>query len=168
MNPEIEELEDILDAILRGVQEALQNGEVLSEEFQSQIAQEIIYLTGEIDQLYQQGGQGAPPITPPGGGQGEGIQEAMPSSNIEGFAYDDKTGKLMVRFLGKHPNRNGPIYSYQGVPPNIFDIFRRGAIPAKTNGKNKWGEWWQGKYPSMGAAMYHVIRAGGYPYQRVS
>jgi hypothetical protein len=96
------------------------------------------------------------------------IETGMPSSNIEGFAYDDKSGRLLVRFLGKHPNRNGPIYSYDQVPPNIFEIFRRGAIPAKTNGRNKWGQWWQGKYPSMGAAMYHLIRAGNYPYRRVA
>lgn len=102
-----------------------------------------------------------------GGGRGD-LTPAMPSSNVEGFAYDDKTGRLLVRFLGKHPNKNGPIYGYEGVPPNIFEIFRKGAIPAKTNGKNKWGEWWQGKYPSIGAAMYHLIKAGGYPYQRLT
>jgi KTSC domain-containing protein len=96
------------------------------------------------------------------------LTPAMPSSNVEGFAYDDKTGRLLIRFLGKHPNRNGPIYGYSGVPPNIFEIFRRGAIPAKTDGKNKWGQWWRGKYPSIGAAMYHLIRAGNYPYARLS
>mgnify|MGYP001558330300 CR=1 FL=1 len=103
-----------------------------------------------------------------GGGGGGNLTPAMPSSNVEGFAYDDKTGRLLVRFLGKHPIRNGPIYGYEGVPKNIFEIFRKGAIPAKTNGINKWGSWWQGKYPSIGAAMYHVIRGGAYPYQRLS
>lgn len=53
MNPEIEELEDILDMILKGVQEILQSGEVLSDEFQIQIAEEITALTQEIDQLYE-------------------------------------------------------------------------------------------------------------------
>jgi hypothetical protein len=110
----------------------------------------------------QQQPEGISSLTP------HNINEAMPSSNIEGFAYDDKTGKLLVRFLGKHPNRNGPIYGYEGVPANIFEIFRKGAIPAKTDGKNKWGQWWKGKYPSIGAAMYHVIKAGGYRYQRLS
>jgi KTSC domain len=107
----------------------------------------------------------------PIGGPGprpDDITPAMPSSNVEGFAYDDKTGRMLVRFLGKYPDKEGPIYGYEGIPKNIFEIFRKGGIPAKTNGKNKWGTWWQGKYPSIGAAMYHLIRAGNYPYQRLS
>jgi hypothetical protein len=68
MNEQIEELENILDMILRGVQEALQNGEVLSEELQMQIAQEITTLTQEIDQLHEESQNQAPspeqPISP--------------------------------------------------------------------------------------------------------
>jgi len=105
---------------------------------------------------------------PIGGPTTSDLTPAMPSSNVEGFAYDDKTGRMLVRFLGKHPDREGPIYAYSGIPKNIFDIFQKGGIPAKTNGRNKWGSWWQGKYPSIGAAMYHLIRAGGYPYQRLT
>jgi len=163
MNPE--ELRALLLELVQAINLVMQSGEVLSDEFQGQLAQTLSNLVSRIDQGRgkQSDADGLPP-TPPE----SDIQEAMPSSNVEGFAYDDKTGRLLVRFLGKHPNRNGPIYSYGGVPPNIFDIFRRGAIPAKTNGKNKWGEWWQGKYPSMGAAMYHLIRAGGYPYRRIA
>ena len=143
-----------------------QNGATLNVESQRALGE---LLQNILQLIQQEEPQGAPPLTPQGptGPSGPGITQAMPSSNVEGFAYDDKTGRLLVRFLGKHPNRNGPIYAYDGVPPNIFDIFRRGAIPAKTNGRNKWGEWWQGKYPSMGAAMYHVIRAAGYPYRRM-
>ncbi len=164
MNPE--ELQELLRALIQAVTEVIQSGEELPDELQGMIADTLDNLVTRIDES-RQGGAGQPPITPPGG-HPPGIEEAMPSSNIEGFAYDDKTGRLMVRFLGKHPNRNGPIYAYQGVPANIADIFMRGAIPAKTNGKNKWGSWFQGKYPSMGAAMAHVIKAGGYPYQRMS
>jgi hypothetical protein len=96
------------------------------------------------------------------------LQPAMPSSNVEGFAYDDNTGQLLVRFLGEHPNRNGPIYAYGGVPKKIFDLFRSGAIPARTDGQNKWGKWWKGKVPSIGASMFTLIKNGGYPYQRIS
>ncbi|MFA7192396.1 MAG: KTSC domain-containing protein [Candidatus Paceibacterota bacterium] len=142
-----------------------QNGANLNVESQRALGDLLQNVLQVIQQ--QSGGVGEPPLTPPQPPGGEGLQEAMPSSNIEGFSYDDKTGKLLVRFLGKHPNKNGPIYGYDGVPANIADIFMRGAIPAKTNGKNKWGSWWQGKYPSMGAAMAHVIKAGGYPYRRV-
>ncbi len=108
-----------------------------------------------------------PPITPPGGGEPE-LNPAMPSSNVEGFAYDDKSGRLLVRFLGKHPNRNGPIYGYSGVPKQVFDMFRKGAVPARTDGQNKWGKWWKGKVPSMGASLYTLIKTQNYPYQRLS
>jgi hypothetical protein len=98
----------------------------------------------------------------------ENIKQSMPSSNVEGFAYDDKNGNLLVRFLGDYPNRNGPIYSYGGVPKEIFDLFQKGAIPARTDGKNKWGKWWKGKVPSIGASLYTLIKERGYPYQRLS
>ncbi len=92
----------------------------------------------------------------------DGIQHApLLSSNIYGFKYDPKKGQLLVRF------NNGGVYSYGGVPPGVFDAFQQGAVPAKTNGKNKFGEWWKGKIPSLGAAFYELIRNGGYPYQRL-
>jgi hypothetical protein len=144
-----------------------QNGANLNLESQRALG-ELLQNILQVIQQEQPGGMPPGPLPPPSGPHGPDLDQGMPSSNVEGFNYDDKTGRLLVRFLGKHPNRNGPIYSYEGVPANIADIFMKGAIPAKTNGRNKWGQWWQGKYPSMGAAMYHVIRAGGYPYRRVS
>ncbi len=96
------------------------------------------------------------------------LNESGPSSNIESFGYDEKNGNLMVRFLGDHPNRNGPVYSYQGVPKQIYDLFRVGAVPARSDGRNAWGTWWRGKVPSLGASLYTLIRGGNYPYQRVS
>lgn len=96
------------------------------------------------------------------------IAEAMPSSNIAAFGYDDKQGRLLVRFLGKYPNKNGPVYEYSGVPIEIFDLFRKGAVPARTDGQNKWGKWWRGKVPSIGASLYTLLKTQNYPYQRVS
>lgn len=117
-----------------------------------------------ILQIIQEQGQQEAPIPTPQ----QPLTEAMPSSNVEGFAYDDKTGKLLVRFLGKHPNRNGAVYAYSGVPRVIFDLFQRGAVPASTNGQNKWGKWWKGKKPSVGSALHHLIKIQGYPYNRLS
>ncbi len=93
----------------------------------------------------------------------DGIEHApLQSSNIYGFRYDPKTGKLMVRF------NSGSVYGYTGVSPAVFKIFQNGAVPAKTTGKNKWGQWWTGKIPSLGAAFHALIKLGGYPYQRLS
>lgn len=92
----------------------------------------------------------------------EGIPHAdINSSNIYGFRYDPQSGSLRVRF------QNGSVYGYQGVPPQIFNLFKQGAIAAKTNGQNNFGRWWIGKQPSLGASFYELIRSGGYPYQKL-
>ena len=60
MNPEIEELENILDAILEAVQEILQSGEEISPDLQNKIADEILYLNSEIERLHAE--EEPPPI----------------------------------------------------------------------------------------------------------
>lgn len=98
MNPEIEELENILDAILRGVQEVLQSGEILSDEFQEQIANEITTLTQEIDQLYTaQQSQEVPPQP-----IATGANLGAPPSPIKKFPY----------FLNRHNLTGDPTTSY--------------------------------------------------------
>lgn len=96
------------------------------------------------------------------------MDRSMPSSNVHSFGYDDKTGRLLVKFQGDYPDQNGPVYGYEGVPKNIYNLFQAGAIPARTNGQNKWGKWWKGKVPSLGASLYTLIKNGGYPYQRLT
>lgn len=96
-------------------------------------------------------------------GEEDGIPQApLESSNIYGFNYNPKNGSLLVRF------QSGSVYGYRGVPPGVFNVFRNGAVPARTNGQNEHGRWWIGKQPSLGAAFYQMIRQGNYPYQRLS
>lgn len=93
----------------------------------------------------------------------QGIDQApLQSSNIWGFNYDPRSGHLKVRFQG------GSVYEYEGVPPFIYNIFSKGAIPARTEGQNQYGRWWVGKNPSLGAAFWNLIRSGPYPYERVA
>lgn len=96
--------------------------------------------------------------------QVDGIPKApAQSSTIYGFQYNPKTKKLRVRF------NEGGVYEYEGVPPQIYQIFEKGAVAAKTSGSNKWGRWWVGKRdPSYGAAFHELIRMGNYPYIKVS
>lgn len=66
MNPELEELESLLDELLRGIQDVLQSGEVLNDEFQGMLAEELSYLTNRIDEINQeQANQPEPPQEPP-------------------------------------------------------------------------------------------------------
>jgi hypothetical protein len=162
LNPDEEllALEELLDQLLRGIQDVLQSGEILSDEFQMALAQELEVTTSRIDQLRAET-QVTPQPTPP-------LEPSMPSSNINAFGYDDKSGRLLVKFQGDYPQQNGPVYAYTGVPKQIFDLFKKGAVPARTDGKNRWGKWWKGKVPSMGASMYTLIKEGGYPYAKLS
>ena len=121
----------------------------------NQIAQEPGRLANVESRLSNQ-------VTLPAGEQIGGIPKApLNSSNVYGFQYDPRNSKLMVRFQG------GGVYRYDGVPPSIFKIFQAGAIPAKTNGENKFGKWWVGKKPSLGATFFNIIR-DLFPYQRVA
>jgi KTSC domain len=143
------------------------NANSLNQETQqalTELLQNVFELINESNRIIG-GGSDVERLT---GGGTINLPESGPSSNIESFGYDEKNGNLMVRFLGDHPNRNGPIYSYQGVPKQIFDLFRIGAVPARTDGQNEWGEWWKGKVPSLGASLHTLIKGGGYPYQRLS
>lgn len=160
------ELQEMLNELLAAIQEVLQSGEELSDEIQGALADTIGLMLQRIDELRAQGSPADG--LPPGDIGQQQIQQAMPSSNVEGFAYDDKTGKLLVRFLGNYPNKNGPIYAYSGVPKEIFDMFQKGAVPARTDGQNKWGKWWKGKVPSIGASLYTLIKTRNYPYQKIS
>lgn len=161
MNPQ--ELQTMLAELMKAINLVLQSGEPMSDEFQGLLAQTLETLVNAIDQM---GGQPVTNLTPTT--SEPPIEQGMPSSNVEGFAYDKNTGRLFVRFLGKHPNRNGPIYQYEGVPRRIFELFQKGAVPARTDGKNKWGRWWKGKVPSIGASLYTLIKTQNYPYQRVA
>lgn len=101
-------------------------------------------------------------ITPPQGEVEGGVPKAdLQSSNIYGFQYDPESSSLRVRF------NNGGVYEYDGVPPFVYRMFERGAIPAKTNGQNQWGAWWVGKQPSLGATFHQLIR-DHFPYERVA
>lgn len=89
----------------------------------------------------------------------------FPSSNVAGMRYDPTSKKLLVKF---HGEKKEPVYQYDGVPPQIFQILKHGNAFAQTKGKNKWGEWWPMKNPSIGASVNQYLKAGGYPYQRLS
>jgi len=92
-----------------------------------------------------------------------GIPQApLQSSNIWGFSYEPGSKKLFVRFQGDG------VYEYDGVPPQIFNLFQQGAVPAKTTGSNNYGSWWVGKNPSLGASLFELIKSKGYPYQKVA
>jgi hypothetical protein len=134
----------------------------------NQVSQQALgSLLQNVLQVIQQDTQEAS-LTPPMPPEKISLSRPMPSSNIHSFGYDPKNERLLVKFQGDYPDQNGPIYGYDKVPKAIFDMFQKGAIPARTDGSNKWGKWWKGKVPSLGASMYTLIKQGGYQYQRLT
>lgn len=152
----INELKEALRDVMMLISE---RGQPLSPDLKALLVQVMEHVANRIQQLR---GQEQLPTEIPD------LQPSYPSSNINSFSYDEDTGKLFVKFQGDYPQQNGPVYQYGGVPRQIFDLFRKGAVPARTDGKNKWGKWWKGKNPSMGASMFTLIKNGGYPYQKVA
>jgi hypothetical protein len=182
MTASLQQLTGLQDALLNQLQVVLSTGRPLSDSHQGLIAQQLAWLEGRIEELegFQQPepeeeneADGlTPPVPPnpsvPTGGEVPEL-EAAPheSSNINAFRYNPANGQLFVKFQGKFPSQDGPVYSYEGVPKNIYDLFSRGAVAPKTSGSNSWHTWKEGVTPSHGASMYALIRQGAYPYQRV-
>jgi len=159
---ELQELEQLLKELLQGIQQVIQSGEELSDEFQSQLAKTLGILVERIDQLQDENPvEGLHPQQP------ELQPGPFPSSNVNSFKYDPKSQRLFVKFHGKDSAEAGPIYSYEKVPEHIFDIFRRGAVAPKTSGKNQYHQWFEGVTPSLGASMNALIKAGGYPFKKL-
>jgi len=96
-------------------------------------------------------------------GEEAGIPQAgLQSSTVYGFKYSPKNKRLFVKFQGDG------VYKYDNVPSVIARLFMDGASRAKTQGSNRYGAWWQGKKPSLGAALNQHIKNLGFPYQKIS
>jgi hypothetical protein len=160
---QIQELKDSLREVLMMISE---RGQPVNEDMRLMIVRVMEHVANRIQELRtQEQGQGAPiPPAPPTEHLTPG---PFPSSSVNAFDYNDQTGELKVKFHGKDEADAGPTYAYSGVPRFIYDIFRRGAVPPRTSGRNRWHSWTKNRMPSLGAAMYHLIRTN-YPYQRVA
>lgn len=159
MNPE---LQTLLIQLVQGINQVLNSGEHLSDEFQGMLAQTLEAIVARIDETSQEtipSLGGPPPELEPG---------PYPSSNVNSFKYNPKTGTLFVKFHGKESADSGPIYRYQNVPLNVYDVFSKGRVAPKTSGQNRYHRWIRGVTPSLGASLYALIREGGYAYQRVA
>jgi len=164
---EIQELQELLRELLAGIQEVLQSGEILTDEFQGQLAETLNILTTRIDELQNENPtevlQPAQAEQPPNIGSGP-----FESSNINGFKYNPKTKDLYVQFHGPYPQAAGSVYKYNNVPEFIYNVFSQGAVGPKTSGQNRYHKWIKGVTPSLGGTMNALIKAGGFQYQRLS
>jgi len=82
------------------------------------------------------------------------------SSNVWKFKYNTITGEFVVKF------QDGDVYTYYDVPQDVFQMVADGDASCISEGSNKWGEWFIGKSPSVGAALYEYVISNGYAYSQ--
>lgn len=162
---ELQQLEQLLEELIAGIQTVLMSGEVLSDEIMGMLAQELSLTFDRIQELRAEN-----PVEDlqPAAEVPQLDQAPYPSSNVNSFKYNPDTEQLFVKFHGKDSAGSGPTYQYQNVPKNIYDVFSKGRVGPKTSGQNQYHRWIKGVTPSLGASMYALIREGNFPYQRMS
>ena len=168
MNPneELELIKEAIREILADLQEMMQEGEILSDELQDSVANLLDRAAARIVELQKELSQEPVEALTPQVPQLD--QGPFPSSNVNSFKYNPKTGQLFVKFHGAESAESGPTYSYKGVPKNTYDIFAQGRVAPKTSGQNQYHRWIKGVTPSLGASLNALIKNGGFSYQRVS
>jgi hypothetical protein len=73
------------------------------------------------------------------------------SSNVKKIMYQDETKEMVIQF------NSGDIYTYYDVDFALFQEIFNGAGICRTEGSNRWGSWFIGKTPSVGAAVNQLL-----------
>lgn len=82
------------------------------------------------------------------------------SSNVDKIMYNDEIQEMVIKF------NDGSYYTYYDVPFSLFqDIFTGNGV-CRTEGSNQWGEWYIGKTPSVGAAVYTRLVEANIKYKK--
>ena len=80
------------------------------------------------------------------------------SSNVKKILYQDETSEMTIQF------HSGNIYTYYEIDFALFQEVLNGAGICRTEGENRWGSWFVGKTPSVGAAVNQLL--DGVRYKR--
>lgn len=73
------------------------------------------------------------------------------SSNVDRVKYFEEDKRLVVKF------NDGSYYTYFDIDEDIFNSIIEGDAVCKTEGQNEFGEWFIGKSPSVGAAVWKYL-----------
>lgn len=83
------------------------------------------------------------------------------SANVWKFKYNTITEEFVVKF------QDGSTYTYYNVPENVFSKVIEGDAACISEGENRFGSWFIGKSPSVGAALYQYVIEGGYTFAEI-
>jgi hypothetical protein len=73
------------------------------------------------------------------------------SSNVDRVKYFEEDKRLVVKF------NDGSYYTYFDIDESVFFSIIEGDAVCKTEGENEFGEWFVGKTPSVGAAIWKYL-----------
>jgi hypothetical protein len=80
------------------------------------------------------------------------LKRNLKSSNVDRVLYDDELKQLYVKF------KEGDTYTYFEVDYDTFQSIVTGlGGTCKTEGENKFGSWFEGKTPSIGASVWDQL-----------
>ena len=79
------------------------------------------------------------------------LRRNLNSANVDRILFNDETNELAIQF------KEGDVYIYPNQSKEMFDSLVRGEGICRTEGENKWGSWFVGKTPSIGAAVYSKL-----------
>jgi hypothetical protein len=82
------------------------------------------------------------------------------SSNVDRVKYFEEDKRLVVRF------NDGSYYTYFDIDEKVFFSIIEGDATCKTSGENEFGEWFVGKTPSVGAAIWKYLIDEGVRYEQ--
>lgn len=85
------------------------------------------------------------------------------SSNVKSYRYDTEMETLIIEF------NDGSKYLYEFMPFSTFEKIAKGDATCRTTGENQYGKWFEGKSPSVGAAIWKYIIEGSekFPYTKM-
>jgi hypothetical protein len=82
------------------------------------------------------------------------------SANVDKIMFNDEIKELVIKF------NDGSYYTYYDIDFTEFVEVFNGAGICRTSGTNKYGTWFLGKTPSVGAAVYEILVRSGKKYSR--
>lgn len=171
---EIQNLEALIDELLAGIQEILQSGEVLSDEFQGMIADELEQATTQLDQLRSQVPQGREPF---GGNPPPTVNEAAPSPDAQLlWILAGQQEEEFIKYLTEYPSPSTQALlrnpaELQRVIEFLHTMMPQGQQPvvdgiqhADLNSSNIWGTAYN---PSTGKMKVRFQGGSEYEYDNV-
>jgi hypothetical protein len=84
------------------------------------------------------------------------------SSNVESYRYNDVSGELILTF------NDGSRYRYYQIDFTDYENIVLGEAECITDGENEYGSWFEGKTPSVGAAVWQYLIDKGVRYEKLS